>query len=76
MNGRKLTKAQIKKIERIDKLFASLKKENVQAMIYESGGCPALTFWRDADLDVDALFDNFHTNEFYTAQTQIDMLVP
>lgn len=76
MNGKKLTKAQIAKTEKIDKLFAELKKDGVVPMIYEGGGCPQLTFWRGANLDVDALYKNFHSNVYHTTKTIIDMWVP
>ena len=74
MNGKELTKKQILKIERIDKLFADLKKEGVEPLIYEGGGNPTLTFWRHANLDIDVLYQ--HNNTYYRANTKIDMWVP
>lgn len=77
MNGKELTKAQILKVKKIDKLFAELKKEGVQAMIIEGGGNPTLTFWRDADLDIDVLYkNNPFKNIYYDSRTVIDMWVP
>jgi len=77
MNGKKLTKAQIAKIEKIDRLFAELKKQGVCPMIIEGGGNPILTFWRNADLDVDVLYKNNPTkNIYYSSKTVIDMWVP
>ena len=77
MNGKKLTKAQIAKTERIDKLFAELKKEGVVPMILEGGGNPTLTFWRNADLDVDILYKNNPSkNIYHSSKTVIDMWVP
>lgn len=77
-NGRNLTKAQIKKIERIDKLFADLKKQGVKPMIYEGGGHPCLTFWRDASLDIDDLYKYRYknANNYFSAKTLIDMWAP
>ena len=78
MNGKKLTKTQIKKVERIDRLFAELKAEGVEPMIWEGGGNPTLTFWRDADLYVDTLEKNrlSFKNVYHSTQTKIDMWVP
>ena len=77
MNGKKLTKAQIAKIEKIDRLFAELKKQGVVPMIIEGGGNPILTFWRYADLDVDVLYKNNPSNNIYhSSKSVIDMWVP
>jgi len=77
MNGKKLTKAQIKKVERIDKLFADLKNQGVKPLIIESGGHPSLTFFRNADTYEETLRKNRHgKNVFHTSNTLIDMWVP
>ena len=77
MNGKKLTKAQIAKVERIERLFEELKKDGVNPLIIEGGGSPTLTFWRDADLDMDALYKNrYDGNICYSTTTKIDMWAP
>jgi hypothetical protein len=77
MNGTKLTKLQLEKIKKIDKLFDKLKEQGVLPLIIESGGNPILTFWRNADLDVDVLYRNNPTkNIYHSAKTKIDMWVP
>lgn len=74
MNGKELTRAQKKKADRIDALFASLKSEGVIPLIIEGGGCPMLTYWRDADTDIDTLYKG--QNIYHSAKTQIDIWVP
>lgn len=77
MNGKKLTKAQLKKVDKIDLLFSELKKQGVDAMILDGGGNPSLTFWRNADLSIDVLYKNFPSkNVYHSAKTKIDSFVP
>jgi len=77
-NGINLTKLQISKIERITKLFDELKKEGVEPLIIEGGGSPTLTFFRNADLDVDILYKHNRelTNNYHRTGVAIDMWVP
>lgn len=76
MNGKKLTKAQIRKTKRIDKLFEDLKKQGVMPMILEGGGHPVLTYWRNADMDIDALYKHKYENVYHSSKTLIDMWAP
>jgi hypothetical protein len=80
MNGRKLTKAQITKVARIESLFAQLKADGVNPLIIEGGGNPTLCFLRDADLSIEALergrWSREAENYYHSTNTKIDMWVP
>jgi hypothetical protein len=77
-NGRKLTEQQIKKVGRIDRLIAELKAEGVRALVIDGGGSTSLTFWRNADLDLEILQKHFlsGSNVSHTSDTKLGVWNP